>query len=195
MIPDESELVKGIKNKNQEIFRIFVEKWQQQIINICFGFTNDIEEAKDLAQDVFIEVCNSIDKFRGDCQLSTWLYRIAVNKSINYIKKKKRINFLRLYFYDNYEENDDRYVSVNDKSEDTSNEYIEQKERIKILNQAMASLPEKQRIAFTLHKINDIPYKNIADIMKLSIPSVESLIHRAKINLQKKLLSYYKNKF
>ncbi len=187
---DESDIVNGIKDKNQEIFRLFVEAWQQKIINTCLGFTNNFEDAQDLAQEVFIEVYNSIEKFRGDSMLSTWIYRITVNKSINYIKKRKRNKFISLFF--NESDSNSNIVDSFENWENNVDDYMVQNERRKILHKALQSLPEKQRIAFTLHKIEDVSYKNIAEIMELSITSVESLIHRAKINLQKKLLKYYK---
>jgi len=189
---DESDIVNGIKDKNQEIFRLFVEAWQQKIINTCLGFTNNFEDAQDLAQEVFIEVYNSIEKFRGDSMLSTWIYRITVNKSINYIKKRKRNKFISLFFNDSDSNNNRNIVDSFENWENNVDDYMVQNERKKILHKALQSLPEKQRIAFTLHKIEDVSYKNIAEIMELSITSVESLIHRAKINLQKKLLKYYK---
>ena len=86
---------------------------------------------------------------------------------------------------------DDNYVIQH---YDNVSESIEQKERIKILNKAISSLPSQQKIAFTLHKLQDISYKDIAEIMQLSLPAVESLIHRAKKNLQKKLIKYYESK-
>lgn len=82
---------------------------------------------------------------------------------------------------------------VEDQSANDTPEHIEYKERVKILQQAMDSLPKNQRIAFTMHKLEEMPYQEIASVMDLSLSSVESLIHRAKLNMQKKLINYYKN--
>ncbi|HRS53166.1 MAG TPA: RNA polymerase sigma factor [Bacteroidales bacterium] len=189
---DESEIIEGIKQKNEAIFKFFVEKWQKQIINLCYNFTHNLQDAEDLAQEVFIEVYNSINRFKGDSLLSTWLYRIAVNKSINFINRNKLQKILNFSFLFKEEDNiDDNYVIQH---YDNVSESIEQKERIKILNKAISSLPSQQKIAFTLHKLQDISYKDIAEIMQLSLPAVESLIHRAKKNLQKKLIKYYESK-
>lgn len=189
---DETDIVNGIKEKNQEIFRFFVDTWQQKIINTCFSFTNNTEDAQDLAQEVFIEIYNSIHKFRGDSLLSTWLYRIAINKSLNFVKKRKLNKILGFSFLFNENINEINTQIFYKKSDSNTNDFIEHKERTKILFMALSSLPEKQRIAFALHKIDDVSYKNISEIMEISLPSVESLIHRAKINLQKKLYKYYK---
>ena len=121
------------------------------------------------------------------------MYRIAVNKSLNFIRKNKKHSILRSI--DSYFDADD---GVNKKIEVPENnlQYIESslenQERSAILNKAINSLPKNQKIAFTLNKYDDIKYGEIAEIMDVSLSAVESLIHRAKLGLQKKLVNYYK---
>jgi len=190
---NETEIIDGIKRGDPEIFREFVESRQKQVISTCFGFTQNIEDSRDLAQEVFIEVYNSIHKFRGDSLLSTWLYRIAVNKSLNHVKRAKRNKWMSLSMFFAEDNASDINTAIAQRAIQATDN-IENNERRLILQKAISSLPENQKIAFTLHNINDISYQNIADIMSLSLSAVESLIHRAKKNLQKKLVNYYKDK-
>ena len=179
----EQELISRIKQGDQQAFKQIVDDFQAMVLNTCFQFVNDKDDAKDLAQDVFVEMYNSIYSFRGDAKVSTWLYRISVNKSLNFIKKHKR-KFLI----------DDLESFFMNKSEETYNadKNMEDNERAKHLYAAIHSLSKNQRIAFSLHKIDGVSYTEIAEIMNVSISSVESLIHRAKVNLKKKLFNFYK---
>ena len=187
---EEKKLVERIKNRDESAFRELVENYQDMVINTCYGLLNDYNEAEDVAQDVFVEVYESINKFRGDSKIFTWLYRIAINKSINASKKNKfRKFFTRI-------EDAFNGVETNDyeKSNDINTKPLRRLELIEdkqIIKRALENLPNNQKVAFTLHKYEDISYKEIAEIMNLSLSSVESLIFRAKQNLKKKLIQYF----
>ena len=187
----EEQLINNIKQGSQEAFQQLVERNQDRVFNTCFGFVRNNDDADDLAQEVFIEVFRSIDKFKNDSKLSTWIYRIAVNKSLDFIKKQSRIKrwggIIKLSTSEN--DSDENWYAHNE----TPEQNLEQQERINILNNAIDKLPIKQKSAFTLHKYEDLSYKEIADIMKTSVSSIESLMHRSKKNLQKSLEKYYKN--
>jgi RNA polymerase sigma-70 factor (ECF subfamily) len=188
----DKELVNEISNGNQHVFRMFVEKHQLPVFKVCNGFIHNKEDSEDIAQEVFVEVYQSIHNFRGEAKLSTWLYRIAVNKSLNYLRKnkiKKNLKSIESLFAGNKNRLDE--IEDNNLRPD---ENIEQNERSGILFRAVNSLSTNQRIAFILNKYEDLSYKEIAEIMNTSLPAVESLIHRAKINLQKKLFVHYKKK-
>lgn len=185
------ELVKKIQNRNQTAFRELVEKYQYMVINTCHNFLHDRDDAEDLAQEVFIEVYLSIQKFRGDSKLSTWLYRITVNKSLNFIRENKKKQFLK-----NIGEamsGERNLISQNqDESQTQSEEKIELEKKYEILHKAINSLNKNQRIAFTLHKYDNLSYKQISEVMGRSLSAVEALIHRAKRNVQKTVLDQYK---
>lgn len=178
----EQELILGVRQKNETAFREVVERYRSGILNTCYAMVHDTDDAEDIAQEVFIELHRSAGGFRGDSRLSTWLYRIAVNKSLNHLSKNKRKKFIT----NGTEEFNNIPCSETHPAE--------QKENRKILHTAIDSLPKNQKIAFTLHKYDDLSYKEIADIMDISLSSVESLIFRAKKNLQHKLEKYYKSK-
>ncbi len=91
----ELETVERLKSGDEAAFREVVEKYNALVLNCCFKFVRNRESAEDLTQEVFLEVFASIHAFRGDAQLSTWIYRIAVTRSLNYLKSLKRKNVLR----------------------------------------------------------------------------------------------------
>ena len=190
----DKELLEQVVSGNQNAFRLLVDKYQILVFNTCLGFVGNRQSAEDLSQDVFVEMHRSISKFRGDSKLSTWLYRIAVNKSLNHIRDNKKHNIVRSierFFYGEKEEK----LDVEDYVYGLTDAPLEQQQHAKELHSAIQSLPENQQIAFNLNKFDDLSYKQIAEVMDVSLSTVESLIHRAKKNLQRRLASYYKENF
>ena len=188
----EENLVNNIKSKDLNSFKVLVDEYQKKVLNTCNRFVNNKEDAEDLTQEVFIEVYRSISGFRGDSKLSTWIYRIAVTKSPDFLRKKKRKNRFGIMKNVLGEET----LQVELKAYDTLNPVTqaENQDRIKILNEALEKLPENQRVAFTLSKYDELSYREIAEILETTISAVESLIHRAKNNLKKRLHNYYEKK-
>jgi RNA polymerase sigma-70 factor (ECF subfamily) len=185
----DKDLVGKIRNGDHDSFKVMIENHQRLIINTCKGFLHNDEDAHDVAQDVFIEAYRSIKKFRGDSKISTWLYRIAVNRSLNFIRdnrKHKQVNDIDL-MYSKGEKHPE--IESNPLLPDTE---LENRERSVVLFNAIDELPKKQKTAFILNKYENLSYKEISEIMNRSITAVESLLFRAKKNLQKKLLNYYK---
>lgn len=179
--------IEELKQGKQSAFKALVDNYQQRVYNTCLGFVKNPEEADDLTQEVYIEIFRSILKFRMDSKLSTWIYRIAVTKSLESLrakKRKKRFAVLRSLFYQ-----DDSALEIPDYEH--PGVIAENKERGKIIFQAMEKLPESQRTAYTLHKVEGLSYEEISNIMKKSISSIEAIMHRAKSNLQKYLYDYY----
>ncbi|NTU86848.1 MAG: sigma-70 family RNA polymerase sigma factor [Chlorobiaceae bacterium] len=176
---------------NNELFRALVAEHQDMVLNTCYRFVMNREDAEDLAQDVFVEVHRSLESFREESKLSTWIYRIAVTKSLDHLrrmKRKKRFSSIK------------RIIGIDDPAEDlpsTSGDNPEQalagKERAGILQDALNTLPDNQKTAFLLSKQDGYTNSEIADILQTSVSAVESLIHRAKKNLHDKLSRYYTN--
>ncbi len=186
----EEELIHKLKEKDEHAFRVVFEANKNKVINTCFRIVNNFDVAEDLTQDVFIKVYQSVNQFRGDSKLSTWIYKIAVSKSLDYLraqKRKKRFTFLTSILGDETLDNKIPAPESNQPGIAIDNE-----ERFRILQNAMDSLPENQRIAFSLSKYDEMSNKEIAGIMETTVSSIESLIFRAKKNLQKKLFNYYK---
>ena len=189
----EAEIIQKLQERDEQAFRQLIENHRQLVVNTCFGLVHNLEDAEDIAQDVFIEVFRSVHKFRADSKISTWLYRIAVNRSLNFIRDNKRRKLAQSIeeIFSPGKEKSGNFSPEKVSAPDTE---IENSERAAILHKAIDSLPQNQRVAFTLNKYEDLSYKEIAAVMETSVSSVESLIHRAKKNLQKKLYVCYKKK-
>ncbi len=183
------EEIEALKNGDQQAYKSLVALFSRKVYNLCLSLLHNQEDAEDATQEVFASVFSSINKFKGDSKLSTWMYRISVNKCKEIIRKKsrkKRFGFL--VPLENIETNSPNHTQANFIHPGIE---LENQERAAILFGAINSLPENQKIAFSMHKLEGIPYDEIAAIMGLSLPSVESLIFRAKQNLRTKLATYY----
>lgn len=183
------ELIHGILQRDRIAFEFLVNQYQHQVIKTAFYFLGNMEDAEDLSQEIFLEIIHSMKSFKQSSSLSTWIYRITVNKSLNMIKQQQRQKIIvRL-------ESIFRQKTENGPGKSTepsvSQERFEQQEKRELLHAAIHRLPENQRIAFILCKYDDQSYHQIADIMKIRLPAVESLIHRAKVNLQKHLIHHF----
>ena len=188
----ETEIIQKLQQGNEQAFKQLVENYQKKVVNTCFGLVHNTADAEDIAQEVFIEVFRSIQNFRADSKLSTWLYRIAVNRSLNFIRDNKRKKWFQS-FEDTVLAKNSK-VNITTDLHETPSAELENSQRAIILHEAIDSLPENQKTAFTLNKYEDLSYKEISEVMDLSVSSVESLIHRAKLKLQKKLYICYKKK-
>lgn len=189
---NELQFLEALKAQNREAYAKLLDDYQELVFNTCLSFVPNSEDAQDIAQEVFIEVYNSVSKFRGKSKLSTWIYRIAVNKSLEFIRRKstkKRFGFMQS-------------LSGNDMPLDKTSYFtefnhpgvlLEQKEQQETLFNAINQLPEAQKVVFTLHRIDGLSYKEISEITGRSISSVESLLFRAKKKLRQILTTYYKN--
>jgi RNA polymerase sigma-70 factor (ECF subfamily) len=183
---NENELIKLILQGERDKFRIFVEKYQQLVFRTCMGFVHNKEDADDLTQEVFLKAYQSLPDFKMKSAFSTWLYRIAVNASLNRVRKSSGTSFLqRLESLFGSENKTDWQLTAVD-TDDPENIII-RKEHSQWLQKALDSLPENQRTAIVLSKYDDLSQKEIAEIMNTTEGAVEALLQRAKKNLREKL--------
>lgn len=169
-----------LKQGNKEAFCELVKANGKMVFNICYSFLLNKEDAEDISQEVFIEVFHSIHQFRRESKLSTWLYRIAVTKSLDEIKRLKRKKRYspegRLLGLE--------YVTHCVAGNEQPDYKLEQKENNRLLENALSRLPENQGVAFTLSKIQGFSNSEIAEMMGNSLTSVDSLIYRARKTLK-----------
>ena len=158
--------------------------FQEKVFNTALNFLQNQQDAEDAAQEAFIQVYNSIGQFKGNSTLSTWIYRITISKCLDHTrskKRKKRFAFISRLFSENnellYEAPDFDHPGVQ----------LDRKEDAAILFKMVNSLPENQKTAFLLNKVEGMSYMEIAGIMGLSESAVDSLLQRAKQNLRKKI--------
>ncbi len=185
---NEWNLIERLKEGDQTAFKEVVESSQGLVYNTALGIVQNPEDAEDVAQEVFVQLYESIKTFKGESKLTTWLYRITVSKAMDHLrrkKRKKRFAFVQSLFGANEELVHDPPDFVH------PGVSLDNKEKAKELFKAIDLLPEKQKIAFTLNRIEGLSYQEISDIMKLTVASVESLLHRARKNLRKNLETYY----
>jgi len=191
---EDIEIIDNILNNKSVGFKGLVDKYQLLVVNTCYGFVHNREDAEDIAQEVFIEVHRSLHNFRKESKLSTWLYRISANKSLNFIRDNKKNSwFQSLDILFSSDKGTGKVIELSDSENNIPDSIIENKETGNVIYEAISLLPKNQNVAFTLHKYEDLSYKEIADVMELSLSSVESLLFRAKRNLQEKLIGHYKN--
>ncbi len=185
---DNLEFIELLKKGDRLAFTQLVEQYQHIVFNTILSIVQQFQDAEDLTQEVFVQVYRSIHNFRGDSKLSTWIYRIALTKSLELERKrkaKKTIGFFK------------NLIGLDDSKADVKDFYhpgvvIQQKENAVILFKALQKLPENQRIAFLLIKAEGLSYHEVGAIMNKSVKSIEGLIHRAGENLRELLTSYYK---
>ena len=186
---NEEHFIAQLKNGDEVAFAELIKQFGDKAFNTCLGLLQNTEDAEDTAQEVFVEVFQSIHQFKGESKLSTWIYRIAVTKSLEFLRKKnrkKRFAFVQsLFGMESILPNNDKAHFYHPGIQ------LENKERAAVLFKAIDKLPENQKTAFILHKIEDMSYAEIAEVMRVSLSSVESLQFRAKQNLQKLLGNYY----
>lgn len=176
-----------------EDFETIVKNHQEKVRNICYRFVKNKEDADDLAQEVFMQVYESLSYFRKEANISTWIYRIAVNKSLDFLRKKKRKKrFGQLVSIVGFGEKQESEVAI--PSGDNPHRNLEAMERKEILDNAIEKLSENQKKAIVLSKYEGFSNKEIAEIMNLSVSAVEALLHRAKKNLHQLLYQYFERK-
>lgn len=163
-------------------FEQVVLLFEKKVLNMCWHLLHNQQEAEDATQDIFIALYQSRNTFKGESQLSTWVYRITVNKCYEYLRRNKR----KKRFGIKIPIDESIYLLENESSLNPLDSLM-QKERTKQFMNVISNLTEKQRIAFTLNQIEGYSYKEVAEYMKLSLAAVESLIFRAKQELIKKL--------
>ncbi len=187
---NQPELVEQLQQGNESAFSKLVDEWQDMVYNTAIGIVQNPQDADDITQEVFMQVYQSISSFKGESKFSTWLYQITLSKALDQEKKKKRkkrFAFVQQLFGNQGEE------LVQSIEFEHPGILMEKKESAQALFKALKQIPDNQRIAFTLHKLEGQSYLEIAEIMNTSLYAVESLMSRAKANLKKQLNKYYSN--
>jgi RNA polymerase sigma-70 factor (ECF subfamily) len=175
---------------NRDAFNQFIQQHRQRVYQIVLPVVQNEADAEEITQDVFVEAYQTAANFRGDAAISTWLYRIAMNKCIDHLRKmkrKKRFAIFAPLF------NPHTHEPTAGAGADFYHPGIaaENKEKAAFLFKALRQLPEKQQSAWVLFEMEQLDYRQIADILNCSQSSVESLLFRARQNLRKVLEKFY----
>ncbi len=183
---NEQELVERITSGDRAAFKILVDRFSSRVMNLCHRITGNRMDAEDVAQDVFVEIYKNISWFRGESSLATWVNRIAYNRSLNFLRDSRHRAGISL---DSRDDSTDMSLgeTLAGKPSDQPDKNLEIRHNRSMLYKAIAGLPEKYRRPFALHKLDGMPYAQIAETLNISLSAVESRIHRAKLKLQKEL--------
>ena len=188
---NETELIEQLKQGDETAFKTIVEQWKDMVYNTILGIVQNETEAEDLAQDVFIKVFEKIGTFKGDSKFSTWLYRIATTTALDHLRSKKRKK--RFGFLQSLGGGNDEKESIPDFNHPGVS--LDNKERAAVLFKAIESLPENQKTAYTLHKLEGLSYRDVSEVLNTTVSAVESLMSRANQNLRKELEEYYNKNY
>jgi RNA polymerase sigma-70 factor (ECF subfamily) len=175
---DDRSLVEACVNGHPEAFELIVARHQRSIYQVCYRFLGNHEDARDLAQDVFLRAYRGLRRFRGQSSLSTWLYRIAINVSLNRVSSKAPLATATQPL--------DARDFVDHQSELAPDRLLRE-ERATRVRQAIARLPRKQRLALILRMYHGMSHQEIADVLGSSVGAVKANFFHALGNLKKQL--------
>ncbi len=183
---NEKELIRQLKLGDEPAFKLLVATYTDRVYYTVLNILQNATDTEDAVQDTFIQVFESIKQFKEESSLATWIYRIAVRKSLEKIRKQK--NRERLHAIVPW------WMPEEKKSVDAvylnPGIAIEHKEKAANLFKAINELPPNQRLAFTLIKVQGMKYEEACEVLQLSVKAVESLVSRARVNLKTKLMDY-----
>jgi RNA polymerase sigma-70 factor (ECF subfamily) len=188
--PDDQKLVKRAQGGNLEAYDDLIRRYQERIYATIYHMTANHEDANDLAQETFIKAYQALKSFKGDSSFFTWVYRIAVNKTINFLKQRKNKTHMSLNDLDfNAEHDPDLIALVSDKTPRRDVNLLELQEK---LNGAMQKLSEIHRLVVTLHDVQGLSHEEISKIMGCNTGTVRSRLFYARQQLQAYLSDYLK---
>lgn len=176
----DDEIIKSIKKGKTQNFEIIINRYNKKILNFINRMIFDYDESQNISQDAFLKVYENLNRYKMEGNFQAFIFRIAKNLTLNYIKKRKRVIFFSEHFSNAVEGKYFRYES-------TQHENIENKRKEELLVLSIMELKENQRIALILKVYLDFSYKNISKITGWSIPKIETLISRAKKSLKNKI--------
>jgi RNA polymerase sigma factor (sigma-70 family) len=186
---DTVHLIHNISQGSESALREIYDLYKNIVFNTALSYLHDQTEAEEITQDVFLEVYASAKNFEGKSSVRTWIYRITINKCLDklrYFKRKKRFGVIKSIF------KPDSTELLHDVADfEHPGIALEHQENAVILFKAIQHLPQQQQTAFILSFIEDLPRQEVADVMKISLKAVESLLQRAKSNLRGALEEYY----
>jgi len=190
--PDE-DLVSRAKDGDTRAFDALILKYGDKLYGLVYNMTNHKEDTHDLLQDIFAKAYQSLRKFKGNSTFYTWIYQIAVNQTLNFLKKRKRRTTLSLSEPDSAVQQDPALIDV------THEANPERKSRLmelqKKLNEAMMKLSESHRMVVTMYDIQGMPHADISKVLGVSEGTVRSRLHYAHLQLQSALQQSWEERF
>ena len=185
----DDDVVRSVREGNTRNFETLIDRYKNKIINFIHKMIYDYDEAQSLSQDVFLKVYETIERYKMQDNFQAFIFTIAKNITLNYIKKQKRV-----LFFSNFAPGNDnaakKYENRYFQAEETQQEAMEKEQREELLTAALKTLNENQRIALIMKVYLEFSYNQIAEITGWSVPKIETLISRAKCSLRDKIGSF-----
>ena len=182
------DLVARARGRDMAAYDELIRRYQRKIYQLVYNMTSNREDAEDLVQDVFVKAYSALERFKGDSSFYTWIYRIAVNRAINYLKKRKRNTAMSLDDIDQGVERDPNFVALQSRESPVRDATLSELQ--KKLNEALQALSENHRAVVVLHDIQGIQHDEIARMLKCSPGTVRSRLFYARQELQKQLTEF-----
>lgn len=189
---DEKRLVDSLRKGEDEAYQELLEHYLPQVYRLAHGITQDPMEAQDVTQEVFLSVFKKVGEFQGDSSLLTWIYRIAVNASLDKVRsRQRRKETVSIEEYLPSFTPEGRHAQeIVDWSEAPLDRLLNREARYKI-QEAIEALNDDLKVVLVMKDMEGFPLKEICDILELSLPAVKSRLHRARLVLRGALSSYF----
>lgn len=178
---EDTQLMLRVKDGDEDAFREIVLLYRESILNLCYRYVGNKDDAEEVAQDVFIRLYRAASTYEPKAKLSTYLYRIAVNLSLNRIRDRKWKRWV------SWETQHNETEGLGMADIPGPHELLERKEKQQTIQSAIDTLPANQRTAVILKRYKGFSYEEIAEVMECTVSAVEARLHRAKQNLKKRL--------
>ena len=192
-LPDEELVNLYVTGRDEDAFNELVSRYSEKVYRLAYRITSSHNDAEEILQEVFLILIEKLSTFRKESKFSTWLYRVASNASFMYIRNSRKSRDKELSL-DDYKPYNDYGVLEGVAERDWSSRPDSQllgKEGTELIERAIGELPEEYRVVFHMKDIERLTSKEIANILKLSVPAVKSRVLRARLFLRDKLSNYY----
>ena len=185
----DAEVMLRVKAGDQAAFDFLVQKYRRPLVSFMYRMARNTAAAEDLAQEVFLRVYRSRQSYEATAKFTTWLYRIATNLAVNHARDTRKERPEVTLSLDEPDEETGTTMDVADSSM-SAEEGLVRRERLAAIRAKVEALPERQRLAVIMHKYQQMDYKQIADVMKLSESATKSLLFRAYETLREQLKEF-----
>jgi RNA polymerase sigma-70 factor, ECF subfamily len=186
---NDAEVMLRVRAGDETAFAYLVQKYRRPMVSFMYRMSHNAAAAEDLAQEVFLRVYRSRENYEASAKFTTWLYRIATNLAVNHARDTRHERPEHMVSLDEPDEDTGLTVDVPDGSA-TAEEVIMKRERMAAIRQRVQALPERQRTAVIMHKYQQMDYRQIADVLKLSESATKSLLFRAYETLRGQLKEF-----
>ncbi len=185
----DASIMLRVRDGDEAAFTYLIEKYQRQIVHFMFRMVHNQAVAEELAQEVFLRVYRSRESYRAEAKFTTWLYRIATNLGVNYARDNKHEKAAQNVYLDQPDAESGTTPDVADSRSNVEQDLVRE-ERMRAIRQHVMALPERQRNAVLMHKFQEMDYKQIGEVLKLSESATKSLLFRAYQTLRERLKEY-----